>query len=347
MINLKSPLLLLSLLLGLSAFAACATTFTLSSEPIEGVVREEGTDKPVPEAIVVVRWQGHLGYTGTVCYHAETTTTNAEGKYRIPAWSKPSPYGNISDRTWLSWAHKPGYQYARVQRTKRIDILQPFIGGREERLKYLRRANGATSCGSAGESEKNLYPLRKAIYEEAKQIAKTDFEKYVAAGFEHYANSLLLPPDKRISLSYPQRVKSELLKAIEDNNIPRAKTLLASGADPNDRANDGATMLMTGIRYGSSEMTILLLENGADPNATTFDDQNLTAMDQLIYRNQDRAVAYSGKIAALMIQKGYNVNHRDVSGRTALEKAMQYGARSAEKNVEIIKVLKEHAAGDK
>jgi len=181
MINSKKTLLLFSLLLGLSAFAACATTFTLSSEPIEGMVLEEGTNKPVPGAIVVVRWQGHLGYSGTVCYHVETTMADAEGKYRLPAWSKPSPYGNISDRTWLSSAYKPGYQYARVQRTKGIDILQPFAGGRGERMKIVRTAS--VSCGSAGESKKNLLPLYRTLYEEARALAATKEDKAIVNNF--------------------------------------------------------------------------------------------------------------------------------------------------------------------
>ncbi len=173
MTSFKKILPILGLLLTLPA---CATTFTLSSDPIEGQVLEEGTNKPIRGAIVVVRWQGHLGYTGTVCYHVETATTDAEGKYRIPAWSKPSPYGNIADRTWLSWAHKLGYQYARVQH-KGIDILQPFTGTGEERFKYLERVFGSTGCGTNDGSNKNSIPFMKALYDEAKSIAQTQEEK--------------------------------------------------------------------------------------------------------------------------------------------------------------------------
>lgn len=342
----KSLLLSAMLVLVLVPLAGCAAT--LSGKLVDGQVLEEGTNKPIPGAIVVVLWKGTIGTIGhgsTVCYHVETATSNEQGRYQTPAWKKPSPYGDIAHRQWVAMAYKPGYELAGGKKGE--VVLKAFNGAQEERLKYLRRINRATSCGSAGESEKNLYSLRKAVYEEAKQIAKTDFEKYVAVGFEQDVNSLLLPPGTRISMLFPHREKSELLKAIEDNNVARARALLVGDADPNDRANDGATMLMTAIRYGRSEIAMLLLENGADPNATTFDDQNQTAMDQLIYRNQDRVVAYAGKIAALMIQRGYDVAHCDVSGKTALEKATQYGTRSAERNAEIVKALKEHAMRDK
>src|SRR3989344_7252350 len=82
MINLKSPLLLLSLLLGLSAFTACATT---PLQPVQGQVLEEGTNKPIANALVVGRWMGTVTHgiveSRTVCYHVESTTTDAEGRF--------------------------------------------------------------------------------------------------------------------------------------------------------------------------------------------------------------------------------------------------------------------------
>lgn len=190
MTSLKKTLLVFSLLI---ALPACATTFTLSSEPIEGVVREEGTNKPVPEAIVVVRWQGHLGYSGTICYHVETTKSDAEGRYRIPAWSKPSPYGNITDRTWLSWVYKPGYQYARVQRIKGVSYIQPFTGTREDRFKYLFRLDQSiASCRSPEAEEENLVTFYRALYEEMKALAESREEADFADGYLKRAETLEL-----------------------------------------------------------------------------------------------------------------------------------------------------------
>ncbi len=330
----------MTLLFCVLPLSACA----VSGSGIEGQVVEQGTNNPISGAIVIARWHGTASLlvdSQTVCVHVESTVTDDQGRFHFSRWYQP-PRRLVSGVQPTATAYKPGYEGKLFE--EKIYHLKPFTGGRGERLRYLRRMSGAIGCGSSGESEKNLYLLRKAIYEEAKQIARTDFEKYVAAGFEHSANRLLLPPDKRISLPYPHREKSELLEAVEDNNVSRAKTLLAGGADPNDRTDDGSTMLMIAIRYGFSEMAILLLENGADPNAKTFDDQDMTAMALLIYRNRESAIAMAGKIVAMMIEKGYNVNHRDVSGKTALEQATQY---RAEKNAEIITVLRKHLAGSK
>ncbi len=170
MSNSARPLFPLLLLLGLAALPACAKDFFLASPAIEGQVVEVGTDKPIPGVIVVVRWQGHVGWTGTVCFHVETAISDGNGIYRIPAWHKPSPYGDVRGAHYPV-AYKPGYEdTVPVNDTVR---LKPFTGTRGERLGYLSRVSSATRCGESGASEKNILPLKKLLYEEARSIATT------------------------------------------------------------------------------------------------------------------------------------------------------------------------------
>lgn len=176
----NAPARLLSLCL-LTLFAtglpACARDFVLSSPLIEGQVIEQEIRTPIPGALVVVLWKGHLGWTGTVCFHVETATTDEHGIYRVPAWEKPSPYGDIKSRYHQAFAYKPGYEY--VETKDGTSYLKPFAGSRGERLEYLRRVNSATTCGSAGESKKNLLSFAKAIYEEARGLAISAEEKKI------------------------------------------------------------------------------------------------------------------------------------------------------------------------
>lgn len=154
--------------------AACAAT--VSSKALEGKVLEAGTDKPIAGAIVTVRWLGNvggMGHGGSVCYHVETTTSDNRGLYSIPAWKKPSPYGDIAHRHPVHDAYKPGYVFVRVD--KEVIYLKSFAGTREERLTYLSRA--ARSCSDKKEIEINLLPLYKALFEEAKGIAVTRNDK--------------------------------------------------------------------------------------------------------------------------------------------------------------------------
>jgi len=176
---------------------ACA----LSGDAIEGKVLEEGTNKPIPEAIVIARWQGtafSFVESPSVCVHVLTTTADAQGKYRFPAWHKESPLKGVRDVRSIITAHKPGYEthsppgYARTEAFKRnVRYLKPFTGGREERLKVIRTAS--VSCGSAGQSQKNILPLYRVLYEEARALAVTKEDKAIVNNFLYKIDLIELP----------------------------------------------------------------------------------------------------------------------------------------------------------
>jgi hypothetical protein len=182
MIFFKKTLLALGLLFGLSTLAACATT---PLQPVQGQVLEEGTNKPVANALVVGRWMGTVTHgiveSRTVCYHVESTTTDAEGRFTLPPTEKEYKYRDGDHYTSIT-VYKLGYEaylppgYARSEAYRQnIRYLQPFAGGREERLAYLSRI--AVSCSDKKEIEINLLPLYKALHEEAKGLAITRDDK--------------------------------------------------------------------------------------------------------------------------------------------------------------------------
>ncbi len=79
-----------------------------------------------------------------------------------------------------------------LAKKERIEYLKPSHRGSGERLEYLGRVISATSCGNAGESYKNLYRLRHAIYREAEAIAQTVDEKERAQRFKRLAEDTLV-----------------------------------------------------------------------------------------------------------------------------------------------------------
>lgn len=178
---------------------ACATLFGLATE---GQVLEEGTNKPIPNAIVVLRWVGVvpvIGHASTACVHVESATTDKEGQYRTSAWRAPSTVGPAPImQTRIgpgASAYKPGYEY--VDTKAEVVYLKPFTGTRKERLEYLSfRVISGTSCGSAGESYKNLYRLHRAVYEEAAALAQTPEEKKLAERFKEIADDTLINRSK-------------------------------------------------------------------------------------------------------------------------------------------------------
>ena len=175
----KKLLLSLALLSGSLPLTACA----LSGGPLEGQVLEAETKKPLPGAIVVARWKGShsvIAETKDECYHVETATTDADGRYRIPAWSRGTKGPLFTPGPWYMHVHKAGYEeYWPAGFTdtdkKNVRYLKPFTGGREERLAYLSRI--AVSCSDRKEIEINLLPLYKALYEEAEGLVVTKDDK--------------------------------------------------------------------------------------------------------------------------------------------------------------------------
>jgi len=182
------------ILFGLLPLTACATLVGVATE---GQVLEEGSEKPVPDAIVVVRWAGSLpafAHAQSVCVHVQTATTDNEGRYHTKAWSAPSTVGpapivqaNVGPS---AYAYKPGYEYVDTQ--GETVYLKPFTGGRGERLHELDRVVSSTSCGSAGSSYRNLYRIRQAVYHEAQSLARLDEERKRAHSFRQLAEETLV-----------------------------------------------------------------------------------------------------------------------------------------------------------
>lgn len=180
----------LAVLLCALPLAACASLYGAS---FEGQVLEEGTNKPIPNAIVIVRWAGSLPAFATataVCVHVESATTDAEGRYRTRAWRAPSTVGpppivqaHVGPAPYV---YKTGYEY--VETEGGTSYLKPFTGSREERLRKIW--SSGVQCESAGESAKNLIPLYRALYEEAKPLGVSDEDKNII-------NALLYELEKR------------------------------------------------------------------------------------------------------------------------------------------------------
>lgn len=169
---------LASVFLVMVSLSACS----LSSGSISGKVLEEGTNEPIPGAIVVVRWIGRTTSGSIfveardVCYHVETATTDEKGKYQTKSWSQEQhkDYTLKFDHMLVD-AYKRDYGLSQVKPRNDEDVyLAPFKGASEERLKYLKRLDEGNACPDAGDSRKNRLVHQEAIYNEARTIAITE-----------------------------------------------------------------------------------------------------------------------------------------------------------------------------
>lgn len=176
---------------------ACA----YSGVPVKGTVLEEGTDKPIPGATIVVRWEGtafSFADTQSICIHVESTLTDDKGHFRIPAWRASVEPAGVHGLKPLITVYKLGYEeyrppgYVRTKEFKQnIRYLRPFTGGREERLR--KTAGAAVSCGSAGESKKNLLPLYQKLYADAAPLVVTKNDRLIVNGLLRQIDLIVLP----------------------------------------------------------------------------------------------------------------------------------------------------------
>ncbi len=145
----------------------------------EGNVLEEGTNTAIAGAVVVIRWQDRSLGRKTGCLHAESAVTDAQGRYRIPAWQTPSAIPG-QDVEPVVTVYKQGFQQSGMYgRNRDTQYLKPSVQERKARLDYLLHINHIIECHAAGDSRKNLLLLKRALYEEALNTAVTDEDKKI------------------------------------------------------------------------------------------------------------------------------------------------------------------------
>jgi hypothetical protein len=191
-----------------TALAGCGDLFgehTLSSGPIDGIVVDKVTQKPIAGAIVVGEWYGdyrNLVDSHREWYHVETAITNDNGRFHISGWKIPNigDWSTRIDPTGVNiWSYAIGYKMGipTDDQTHKIEML-PFIGTNVERLALLFGFAGQ-SGGDYDNSIKNLIPLRLAVLIEARAIAKSPGEQHTADRIEWSLSELCyLPPGLRI-----------------------------------------------------------------------------------------------------------------------------------------------------
>ena len=113
-----------------------------------------------------------------------------------------------------------------------------------------------------------------------------------------------------VGCSKPAPPDISIHDAAYEGNIEAVKQHLASGADVNEKAEDGVAPLHVAAQEGHNQVIELLIDNGADVNSKDGDEGTPLHM----------AAANGHKgIAELLIVKGADVNAKIVDGGTPLD----------------------------
>lgn len=158
-----------SILLGAFILLTACVSAAKHTPAQTALVLDEETQLPIEGAIVVARWIGTISQlvdSQTTCYHVESATTDAQGQYSIPSWTKLP--GKVHHNAIEVTVYKAGYRQVWVNKATGNQYLKRDIGSVEERLEYLKWLHGTTRCGAQNESENNRLPLLKALYEDVK-----------------------------------------------------------------------------------------------------------------------------------------------------------------------------------
>ena len=184
------------LALGLLAFALAASTIStflphrLYGKRIAGQVVDAETGNGIPGAYVAFYWESGIipsGFTGhnsrDICYHAAATQTNDRGRFEIAPWQKWSTY-DVLVRDPLVIVYAPHYvpdQFVLgagafrppIERFNERYAVKPFTGTPAARMYMLFWGLANHACFYGGGSQKSLYPMLRAVFQEATAVSRT------------------------------------------------------------------------------------------------------------------------------------------------------------------------------
>lgn len=106
------------------------------------------------------------------------------------------------------------------------------------------------------------------------------------------------------------------LCAPEYNEV--ARVIIDSGADLNQKSRDHYTTIYMAVKLGNYDLVAYLADHKADVNVVCRGDKNWTPLHRAICNR-------NGRIARFLLERGANLEVRDIDGRRPIDLIDVYG----------------------
>jgi hypothetical protein len=166
-LSLMTSCLVLQGFLSASVAHALNAAKYITAEEITGVVVEAATEKPIPNAIVAIRFErNNTGHSGSHCFRSIAVQSDTEGRFRFAPWRQENTQANATFGQVN--AYKAGYAVPwrpvevaqsnrsiagiafsdtiRIPKTQVRLELKPFAGSEQERIWELQRVVAHFTC---------------------------------------------------------------------------------------------------------------------------------------------------------------------------------------------------------
>ncbi len=185
-------------------------------------------------------------------------------------------------------------------------------------------------------NDSGVTPLLAAAYEGHLAVVKMLVKKaaeidFVTLGLRQFAMSKSHAPlNIRDLMAAASRGDTALIAAGRRGHTAVVEYLLKNGAQIDLPNRHGEVVVFVAAANGDSKLLRLLLDNGADANATEFDNRSnqlslaksTMGRDSVLMRAVQRG--HLG-IAKMLVEAGSDVNYRGFMGKTALYNAVENG----------------------
>jgi len=171
-----------------------------------GDVKYRDIDKGAPNVHVAAVWRGqNTDKENTFeCYHVYATKTDNQGKFHIEGWREYFGYGHLAEKKMSIIVYKPGFWDKDLLRDAPTEKEHSYYiesaddkNGQtngSERLKFLQKLVGLTSCDVKNPNRSQLKPMFDDILAEAEPLAKSPIDKKILASIKTWTE--FVSPDQ-------------------------------------------------------------------------------------------------------------------------------------------------------